>query len=297
MSNEKKICETIPSPLGNRIKSLRKKNHLTQELLADQLGVSHAYIGFLEKGTRNGSNPLLKKMAEYFNIDSNELIHLRDQKDFVVQIDQNQEKKRITTTQTYPDYIIGFMELLSKIEETACKRIIEEFKGQLQKQLYQYLTPYDLPSVKKMVMDVKRNWINLIQQKVVQEPFEPLNKELNGYFLHQDKEVFFNIYFGDLTLIVSLLYPEQSHISIFENWLGEYSIRYLNDKEFTHLTQPQRVATFIWYSPANSTLDKYKHLLDNGIQMDRVQCTESQLNWYIQQFLKEEKSNQEVSAS
>ena len=178
MSKEKNICEPMPSPLGNRIKFLRKKNHLSQELLADQLGVSHAYIALLEKGTRNGSNPLLMKMAEYFNIDSNELIHLRDQKDFVVQLEQNQENKRNKTTQTYPDYIVGFMELLSKVEETACKKIIEEFKGQLQKQLYQYLTPYDLPSIKKMVMDVKRNWINLVQQDAVQESSKTLNKEL-----------------------------------------------------------------------------------------------------------------------
>ncbi|SOB90595.1 helix-turn-helix protein [Ureibacillus xyleni] len=38
--------------LGNRLKELRNKHNLTITGLAEVLGISHSYVGFLEKGTR-----------------------------------------------------------------------------------------------------------------------------------------------------------------------------------------------------------------------------------------------------
>lgn len=51
----------------NRIEILRKELGLTQEQLADKLGLSQRAIGFYEKGEREPRNETLSKMSELFN--------------------------------------------------------------------------------------------------------------------------------------------------------------------------------------------------------------------------------------
>ena len=51
-----------------RIQKLRQDRNITQELLADELGVSHNHLGKIEKGTRGTSVNLLIEMSEYFNV-------------------------------------------------------------------------------------------------------------------------------------------------------------------------------------------------------------------------------------
>jgi transcriptional regulator with XRE-family HTH domain len=45
---------------GKRIKELRSKRGMTQEALADAIGVDRSYMGFVERGERN---PTLDKIA------------------------------------------------------------------------------------------------------------------------------------------------------------------------------------------------------------------------------------------
>ena len=49
--------------LGNRIKSLRKAQHLTQQKLADKVEVSRIYVQALESNRRLPSMKLLQKLA------------------------------------------------------------------------------------------------------------------------------------------------------------------------------------------------------------------------------------------
>jgi transcriptional regulator with XRE-family HTH domain len=50
--------------LGRRIKTLRKELGLTQEDLAFEVGVNRSYMGFIERGERNPSLAMLKKIAK-----------------------------------------------------------------------------------------------------------------------------------------------------------------------------------------------------------------------------------------
>lgn len=50
--------------IGTRLKSLRKGMGLTQQKLADAVGVSRIYIQSLESGRRNPSMKLLGRLAE-----------------------------------------------------------------------------------------------------------------------------------------------------------------------------------------------------------------------------------------
>lgn len=58
---------------GDRLKELRDKNKLTQEELADKVGVDRSYMGFLERGEKNPTLKNLIKIAKAFNITLSDL--------------------------------------------------------------------------------------------------------------------------------------------------------------------------------------------------------------------------------
>lgn len=66
--------------LGNEIKALRKKTKMTQMDLAKKLKVSRSAINMWEQGERKPSIPVLKDMAELFEVDLMSLLqHIIDE--------------------------------------------------------------------------------------------------------------------------------------------------------------------------------------------------------------------------
>ena len=53
----------LPKILGKRIQRKRKEMGLTQEELADKIGVSRAYMGYIEQGRNAPSLEVLDKIA------------------------------------------------------------------------------------------------------------------------------------------------------------------------------------------------------------------------------------------
>ncbi len=53
--------------LGLRIKSLRTEKGLTQEKLAESLGISVEYVGKIERGKRTPSLELVIAMSKFFH--------------------------------------------------------------------------------------------------------------------------------------------------------------------------------------------------------------------------------------
>lgn len=64
--------------LKDRVKKLRKENHLSQVQLASQLGVSQSVISLIESGQASVSIEILKKLSEQFNISCDWLIYGKD---------------------------------------------------------------------------------------------------------------------------------------------------------------------------------------------------------------------------
>lgn len=56
--------------LGNRLKELRKKHHMTQQVLADALGVSPSTIGMYEQGRREPDHSTLAAICRLFHVSS-----------------------------------------------------------------------------------------------------------------------------------------------------------------------------------------------------------------------------------
>jgi transcriptional regulator with XRE-family HTH domain len=58
---------------GKRIKALRAEHGMTQEKLADLIGVDRSYMGFVERGERNPTLDKIVKIAKAFKISLSEL--------------------------------------------------------------------------------------------------------------------------------------------------------------------------------------------------------------------------------
>lgn len=59
---------------GDRIRKMRKEHRLTQEQLADELGISREYLGKLETGKRGASIDILIQIAEIYQVSLDYLI-------------------------------------------------------------------------------------------------------------------------------------------------------------------------------------------------------------------------------
>ena len=61
--------------IGNKILELRKKNNLSQEKLAEQVGVSRQTISKWELGETSPDLKQSKKLSEIFNVSLDELVN------------------------------------------------------------------------------------------------------------------------------------------------------------------------------------------------------------------------------
>lgn len=58
---------------GQKIQTLRRERGLTQEDLADLVGVDRSYMGFLERGEKNATLDKIGKIAKALHIKLKEL--------------------------------------------------------------------------------------------------------------------------------------------------------------------------------------------------------------------------------
>lgn len=72
-SRMSKSASKILKTLGWKVKKLRKDKKLTQEELAEKIGISRVYMGYIEQGRENPSLKLLMKLARRFKVKIEEL--------------------------------------------------------------------------------------------------------------------------------------------------------------------------------------------------------------------------------
>ena len=64
---------------GNNLRNLRKKQHLTQEKLAEVLDVSTKQIGDIESGKSFTTGQMMDNITKFFNVSHDELFLSEDQ--------------------------------------------------------------------------------------------------------------------------------------------------------------------------------------------------------------------------
>ena len=60
--------------LGENLRALRRARHLSQEGLADALGIHRTYVGGLERGERNVTLRTVERLAELLEVDAASLL-------------------------------------------------------------------------------------------------------------------------------------------------------------------------------------------------------------------------------
>lgn len=110
--------------IGQRIREERKKFQLSQEKLAEIIGISDYYIGQLERGERQMSLPVMVSMANALHISLDYLIFGDDN---LVNIDNIKESKALYTildTNTTHEEIWQLLQKCSPKELELFKEII-----------------------------------------------------------------------------------------------------------------------------------------------------------------------------
>ena len=63
----------LPKAIGKRIQKRRKEVGITQEELAEKVGISRAYMGYIEQGRNAPSLEILEKIAKLLRLSLKEL--------------------------------------------------------------------------------------------------------------------------------------------------------------------------------------------------------------------------------
>lgn len=64
----------IPKNIGRKIQKLRQDKDISQVEMAEMIGVSGTYVGFIEQGVRNPSIATLDKIARVLRVKMSELL-------------------------------------------------------------------------------------------------------------------------------------------------------------------------------------------------------------------------------
>ena len=110
----------MSSPVGNRIKKLRKEKNMTQEELGELIGVKKAAIQKLESGTVQSlkfSNIIT--LCDFFNISPNELICSKEEEL------KNEVKSFELLNQTYGELITNTVGLITLLNEEGQTKVLD----------------------------------------------------------------------------------------------------------------------------------------------------------------------------
>ena len=64
----------LPKALGKKVQQARKKTGLSQEAVAFKVGVSRAYMGYIEQGRNVPSLEVLQKVAKVLKVKLSDLV-------------------------------------------------------------------------------------------------------------------------------------------------------------------------------------------------------------------------------
>ncbi len=91
----------MKSNVGKRIRELRKNSGMTQQQLAQKLGISNSAVGMYEQGRREPDGEMLLRLCKVFDVSADELLG-KDRKRSFVSSELNDvfdEFTKILTTQ------------------------------------------------------------------------------------------------------------------------------------------------------------------------------------------------------
>ena len=103
--------DKIKFQLGIRIKEIRKKKGLTQELLAEMVGINAKYLSNIERGRENPTLNILVKISQSLNTQLYEIFDISEQ----IGSKENKIKIDNLVKSADPDQIRIILKILSTI--------------------------------------------------------------------------------------------------------------------------------------------------------------------------------------
>lgn len=242
-------------------------NNLSNSVLSDMFGVSTTHIHYLEKNKRGISDDLLHKYADFFKVSFEELKELQYSSEVV--IDQNTEIDKDS------DDIDELVSLFLSVEEPLRKRIISDFRENLQKMFIQLLTPYCLNDIKKILTNIRNIWYQLDTEETL--PTE----QIIGNIKFPDQEVFFNLKFQAQIINLEILYEDSRRIETFTNWLTHPDCHITLNSKIAHLEEKQKVKIFHWFSPKLGETKQLDYLKSQYNDLTQLTVENYKLNLLI----------------
>lgn len=254
--------------LGNQLKNLREQHGMSQQVLAEQLEISNAFINYLELGKRLPGPETIKKYAEYFKTD---LAFLEDvlEKQKLLNKENTEEKE----TEDIPETVQELTDLLNKVDKPLLEDLVTSFKKQINEHLVKMTANYNLGDLRDKYRKVL-SFENDSEEDICIEGFLKMP---------EDNQMFFNFIRQEDAITLSLLQNDRSKIEIFEKWIGPHVCSYICDIDVPQVTETQRGVSFTWFSPSATISQQYTHLLQQEeVDLDCVLFNSGQLAWYIQ---------------
>lgn len=264
----------VNNQMSNKIRELRKEHKLTQTGLSKQLGVTSTYITLIEQGKRNGADEFLLKVEKFFKLKPKTLLKLRNVENSKSIQEQESEQKPITDNP--PDTIQLLVDALLSCGEDYVNQKVPHWLKELQDDLFNRLTPYELEEVKEHGVTVKRRWIKEVKTSILTQEDSTLTQ---GYILKDEEKHFFSLQLDSHSLTLSLLHDDSQHAQYFEGLLGTCISRYSKQQQLPFLNKDKKLTNYVWFSPHVSISEMYVYL--NKLDINKMEINETRLSWYF----------------
>lgn len=115
------------TPFGEALRALRKRKGVTQQEMAEAIGVSAAYLSALEHGKRGRPTfDFLQRVAGYFHI-------IWDEAEDLFRLAEESDPRAVIDTSSLPPQYTAFANLLARRIRSVEPDVIEEMTRLLEK--------------------------------------------------------------------------------------------------------------------------------------------------------------------
>ena len=156
--------------LGEKINKLRKKNNMTQEALADAIGVSAQAVSKWERGVTNPDLYLIPALAEIFEVSADELLGLPDKNTQFINENEKLEQRLL-----YLERLVGM--LMAGDTDEALEYSLSESRPSLRfdfkKMTGEELQQWQIHNGREIVTDGKICFRSTPEERIIGKSVDP----------------------------------------------------------------------------------------------------------------------------
>ncbi|WP_153720890.1 helix-turn-helix transcriptional regulator [Sporosarcina cascadiensis] len=278
---------------GNKLRELRESKNLSRPQLNKEIGISTAFIGFLEKNERNASNATCEKYSKHFDIPLDELLALRDggkteniQTKETESLQTNPALPAVLPTVQHKPHLQRMMDFLESVEEETCEKLVTELLQHGSEWLANRIRLFTVDALAQRILDYRSKWL-AAKPSIPSE--QEQTEDLAGT-LSLDEPIYFEIQYTTQMMRLTLQTEHQTHSELFEQWMDHYHVSYETLDIVPTDRQEHPTMHYYWFSPIMSPYEKFELLKKLQVDLSTVNTYDSQLDWLLQHYGKKDAS-------